>query len=214
MGPSATVPVCAARRMAMHATRVKFDAPDAVVVLGSALRTLFRAWPSPRPGFLCVGTDRLTGDSFGPLVGSILAGLGLEAAVAGTLAYPVHAEKVGTQARDLVEKGCRPLVAVDACVGSEPGVLEVSRGTLRPRFGDLPAVGDICLKGTVLAQPQKRSVLSGLGSVRLWLVLRMACVAALAVAHALDAPGRPAAPPGGTFALLPLPCEEPVGSKR
>lgn len=195
----------------MHATRVRFDAPGAAAVLGSALRTLFRAWPSPRPGFLCIGTDRLTGDSFGPLVGSILAGLGLDVPVAGTLACPVHAEHIAARARELAERGCRPLVAVDACVGSEPGVLEVARDALRPRFGDLPAVGDICLKGTVLAHPRKKSVLSGLGSVRLWLVLRMACVAALAVAHALDAPGCPAAPPGHAIALLPLPCKEPAG---
>lgn len=194
--------------------RVRFDAPGAMTALGSALRTLFRAWPSPRPGFLCIGTDRLTGDSFGPLVGSILAGLGLDVPVVGTLACPVHAANLAARARELAERGCRPLVAVDACVGSEPGVLEVARDALRPRFGGLAAVGDICLKGTVLVHPCKKSVLSGLGSVRLWLVLRMACVAALAVAHALDAPGRPAASPGGMFALLPLPCEEPAGSKR
>jgi putative sporulation protein YyaC len=200
--------------MPMHATRVRFDAPGAAAVLGSALRALFRAWPSPRPGFLCIGTDRLTGDSFGPLVGSILAGLGLDVPVAGTLACPVHAENLAARARELAERGCRPLVAVDACVGSEPGVLEVAWDALRPRFGDLPAVGEICLKGTVLVPPQKKSVLSGLGSVRLWLVLRMACVAALAVAHALDAPGSPAAPLGQAFALLPLPCEEPAGSRR
>ena len=42
--------------------------------------------------FLCIGTDRATGDALGPLVGSYLLKNGLEN-VYGTVDEPVHAEK-------------------------------------------------------------------------------------------------------------------------
>ena len=41
--------------------------------------------------FLCIGTDRATGDCLGPLVGSRLKSLSPSTAVYGTLETPVHA---------------------------------------------------------------------------------------------------------------------------
>ena len=43
--------------------------------------------------FLCIGTDRATGDALGPLVGSYLLKNGLEN-VYGTVDEPVHAENL------------------------------------------------------------------------------------------------------------------------
>ena len=42
--------------------------------------------------FLCIGTDRSTGDSLGPLIGSRLEAEGIgNVVVIGTLEHPVHA---------------------------------------------------------------------------------------------------------------------------
>ena len=50
--------------------------------------------------FLCIGTDRSTGDSLGPLVGHMLRSRRLKgAAVIGTLDKPVHAMNLDLYAR-------------------------------------------------------------------------------------------------------------------
>lgn len=128
--------------------------------------------------FLCIGSDRSTGDSLGPLVGYKLerrrevmqaesaamgAGNGLiypdEAdfggPLFGTLERPVHAinleetmERIRTEYRDHV------VVAIDASIGRHEhvGYITVGLGSLRPGLGvrkNLGAVGDIFITGIV-----------------------------------------------------------------
>ena len=72
---------------------------EAPFLLGQYLNTLLFEYETD-PVFLCIGSDRVTGDALGPLVGSRLAQYeahppcgskktGIE--VYGTLALPVHA---------------------------------------------------------------------------------------------------------------------------
>jgi len=66
--------------------------------------------------YLCIGTDRATGDCLGPLVGSRLQNYLPNAEVYGTLQQPVHAVNLEQVMSDLTRKHADPLViAIDAC---------------------------------------------------------------------------------------------------
>lgn len=129
--------------------------------------------------FLCIGTDRSTGDSLGPLIGHKLRGRRLRrASVIGTLDKPVHAMNL-----DLYAKYIRfhypdyVVVAIDASVGSADhvGYATLGRGALQPGLGvskELEAVGDISITGIVGGAGSRDPVL--LQSVRLSMVMRMA----------------------------------------
>ncbi len=111
--------------------------------------------------FLCIGSDRSTGDSLGPLVGYKLEsnlgtqGFGCEPQLFGTLRQPVHAinleetmHRIRTEYRDHV------VVAIDASIGRHEhvGYITVGLGSLKPGLGvrkNLGAVGDIFITGIV-----------------------------------------------------------------
>ncbi len=110
-----------------------------------------------KPVFLCIGSDRVTGDSLGPLVGSFLTKKHPAAAVVGTLDLPVHALNLNEHLRYIRENfPLHPVVAIDASLGarSRQGYLTVGRGSLRPGAGvhkTLDAAGDIFITGIVAA---------------------------------------------------------------
>lgn len=106
----------------------------------------------------CIGTDRSTGDSLGPLIGHKLKRAGLKdrrITVVGTLDSPVHAMNL-EQAIFMVQH-CYPdhvIVAVDASVGQTEhvGCITLGKGALRPGLGvckELQEVGDIFITGIV-----------------------------------------------------------------
>lgn len=103
---------------------------------------------------VCIGTDRSTGDSFGPLVGMRLQGAGLKN-VYGTLHEPVHAMNlVETLEKIHATHSGAWILAVDACLGraSSIGTFKVEEGSLQPGAAmkkDLPAVGDANITGIV-----------------------------------------------------------------
>ena len=79
--------------------------------------------------FLCIGSDRSTGDSLGPLVGYKLEKRGEQARLMGTLKQPVHAinleeavSRIGAEYRDSV------VVAVDASIGRHEHVGYITLG--------------------------------------------------------------------------------------
>lgn len=122
----------------------------------TTFETLLQA--SPKFGkelvFLCIGSDRVTGDSLGPFIGHALATyhhLGIK--VYGTLEYPVHAlnleetwEYISYAHPDAL------IVAIDASLGSKKhlGYITLGTGPLYPGAGvrkNLRAVGDIFITG-------------------------------------------------------------------
>jgi putative sporulation protein YyaC len=105
---------------------------------------------------MCIGTDRSTGDSLGPLVGDMLSKRNLRNIhVFGTLENPVHArnlEETVTKANRIFPGAY--IVAVDASLGSlnHVGSISVGRGPIKPGAGlkkDLPAVGNMHITGVV-----------------------------------------------------------------
>ena len=129
--------------------------------------------------FLCIGTDRSTGDSLGPLIGYKLRHMKRSCAAGfGTLERPVHAINLAEYAR--IIKNCYHdclVVAVDASVGNREhvGYLTLGKGALRPGLGvskELGAVGDIFITGIVGGCSSYDPLM--LQSVRLSVVMRMA----------------------------------------
>lgn len=104
--------------------------------------------------FLCIGSDRSTGDSLGPLTGYMLEKNHFPF-VMGTLKDPVHAVNL-EEAVTRLNTDCRDhvVVAVDASVGQKEhiGCITLGKGAIKPGLGvkkDLVAVGDIFITGIV-----------------------------------------------------------------
>ena len=143
---------------------------------------------------LCIGTDRSTGDSLGPLIGYKLKEQrvrGIE--IVGTLERPVHAMNLEqSMAMVRLKFPNHVIVAVDASVGSleHVGCITLGKGALRPGLGvckDLQAVGDIFITGIVGGYGNYDPLM--LQSVRLSVVMRMAdyiCDAVFFVEHFLE----------------------------
>lgn len=129
--------------------------------------------------FLCIGTDRSTGDSLGPLIGYKLSRMRIaDAAVFGTLDCPVHAMNLEDYV-GLLRRYHRNdvIVAVDASVGNQEhiGYITLGKGTLKPGLGvskNLRAVGDIFITGIVGSCGNYDPIM--LQSVRLSIVMRLA----------------------------------------
>lgn len=105
---------------------------------------------------LCIGTDRVTGDSLGPLIGYKLKNrINKKAIVFGTLDEPIHAKNISDTIANIYNNYLNPLViAIDACLGKidHVGYITVSKGVIRPGAGvnkHLPPVGDIAITGIV-----------------------------------------------------------------
>ena len=108
-----------------------------------------------RPVFLCIGSDKVRGDSLGPLIGSLLQKKAEKLCVFGTLDFPVHALNLADVTEYIYQTyPDRPLVAIDASLGTREHVkyLTLGRGGLNPGAGvrkALGTVGDIFLTGIV-----------------------------------------------------------------
>lgn len=111
--------------------------------------------------FLCIGSDRVTGDCLGPYIGyQLLDRLDINMRthgiyVYGTLKDPVHALNLARVARQI--KTLHPdglVIAVDASLGQKKhlGYVTIASGALYPGAGvqkELPPVGDIHITGIV-----------------------------------------------------------------
>ncbi|MBA9028070.1 MULTISPECIES: spore protease YyaC [Bacillaceae] len=129
---------------------------------------------------VCIGTDRSTGDSLGPLVGTLL----LEKTspspffVYGTLEEPIHAMNLTEQLAIIKTKHDNPfIIGIDACLGRSKsiGIVQVGEGPVKPGAGvnkDLPAVGDAHITGIVNVSGFMEFMV--LQNTRLSLVLKMA----------------------------------------
>lgn len=106
--------------------------------------------------FLCIGSDRMTGDCLGPYIGQKLSSYEWNGIfVYGTLSDPVHAlnlEKICTHIRQRHPKAL--VIAIDACLGEKKhlGYVTIGNGALHPGAGvrkKLSPVGDIYITGIV-----------------------------------------------------------------
>lgn len=143
---------------------------------------------------LCIGTDRVTGDSLGPLIGYKLSQMSLEHVfVYGTLEEPVHAQNLSdTISRIHLLHPDTPIIAIDASLGSKKhlGYVTLGKGPLMPGAGvnkELPAIGDIFITGIVNTSGVLEHML--LQTTRLSVVMNIAdCIASAIYTAYLDRP--------------------------
>lgn len=106
--------------------------------------------------FICIGTDRSTGDSLGPLSGykmRYIKSTGVH--VFGDLDNPVHAKNLDFTVKKVYDQFQNPyVVAIDACLGKldHVGYITVGDGPLKPGLGvkkELSPVGNAHITGVV-----------------------------------------------------------------
>lgn len=172
--------------------RVHMDDP---LVLTRITDTLCGHFAQMNPGWLnptlvvCIGTDRSTGDSLGPLVGTRLHKLRSNLfEIYGTLEAPVHASNL-VETMEKFKKYPSPFIlAVDACLGrlDSVGYISIGRGPLRPGAGvskELPPVGDMNISGIVNVGGYMEFMV--LQNTRLSLVMKMADLIASSIYYAI-----------------------------
>lgn len=106
--------------------------------------------------FVCIGTDRSTGDSLGPLIGHKISGLKAKGLyIFGNLEHPVHAKNLDEVMKRITRECEDPfIIAIDACLGSmeHVGYIGIGDGPIRPGSGvnkELTPVGDMFVTGIV-----------------------------------------------------------------
>ncbi len=162
-------------------SRIHIDQPNAVSIFQANLG-LFLTHLYDRSSdliILCIGTDRSTGDSLGPLTGSKLQQLDLRPAhVYGTLDEPVHAVNLQEIIQQIEADHANPfIIALDACLGrtESVGYVSIKEGPLQPGTGvnkNLPAVGNLHVIGIVNVGGFMEYMV--LQNTRLSLVMKMA----------------------------------------
>lgn len=107
--------------------------------------------------FLCIGTDRSTGDSLGPWVGTMLLERGF-VRVIGTLENPCDADQLPKLVPRL--EGLGTIIAIDACLGrpENVGAYLIKNGPLIPAQSvgrGFAAIGEYSIAGIVNAVSPK-----------------------------------------------------------
>jgi putative sporulation protein YyaC len=138
--------------------------------------------------FLCIGTDRSTGDSMGPLVGDKLKFLVRDKIyLYGNLEYPVHAKNLCEVLDEIKLQYSNPyIIAIDACLGSiqNVGKVFIEKKALTPGAAmnkDLPAVGDLSITGIVNVSGALEFMV--LQNTRLHVVMMLADVISKGIYH-------------------------------
>ena len=106
--------------------------------------------------FVCIGSDRSTGDSLGPLVGHKLKYFSKNNIyVYGTLETPIHAKNMVSKLAEINYIFKNPyIVAIDSCLGSlnNIGNIFIQKKPLMPGSAlnkQLPAIGEMSITGIV-----------------------------------------------------------------
>lgn len=156
--------------------------------------------------FLCIGSDRATGDSLGPLVGQLLSDslpasqnlfcyirhtllYNQKAAVYGTLHQTVHAGNLTNTLAKIYNRYKNPyIIAIDASLGipEHIGYVTLGNGSLRPGIGVshvLPEAGDMHITGIVNHSSQNNHYT--LQTTKLFTVVQLATFIADGILDAL-----------------------------
>lgn len=160
--------------------RISHEETNSAEKLAAELKNILPAGIGCRPiVFVCIGTDRSTGDSLGPLVGTLLEEKSISSFhVYGTLEDPIHAVNLEEKLNEIKKKHFNPfIIGIDACLGrlKSVGVIQIGDGPVKPGAGvnkDLPEVGDMHITGIVNVSGFMEFFV--LQNTRLNLVLKMA----------------------------------------
>lgn len=128
---------------------------------------------------VCIGTDRSTGDSLGPLTGTLLSDRKTNNfTVYGTLQDPIHAVNLQEKLDEINKKHNNPfIIAIDACLGKlkSIGSISTAKGPIKPGTAlnkKLPDVGDVHISAVVNVSGYMEYLV--LQNTRLHIVMNMA----------------------------------------
>ncbi|MGE8204785.1 spore protease YyaC [Heyndrickxia sp. NPDC080065] len=136
--------------------KIPYDELMAKDIISSQVLTMLPLKKNRPIVIVCIGTDRSTGDSLGPLTGTFLQEKGPNTfTIYGTLDDPIHAVNLEEKLNMIYEIHGNPFViAIDACLGKlkSVGNIQIMDGPVKPGAGvkkDLPSVGDMHITGIV-----------------------------------------------------------------
>jgi putative sporulation protein YyaC len=158
--------------------RIHYEDHDAIQLVSNSLLELLPKLYFKPIVIVCIGTDRSTGDSLGPLIGTSVKKDLTHFHVYGTIKDPVHAVNLEETLDYIKEHHRNPfIIAIDACLGrlKSVGFMEIAKGSIKPGAGvnkELPAVGDIHITGIVNISGYMEFLV--LQNTRLHLVMSMA----------------------------------------
>ena len=172
-----------------------FDTTNSYAADGVAGALRIMTECNQKPVILCIGSDITSGDSLGPLVGTLLQEKGFgEGYLYGTLARPITAKEV-VYMRDYLAKvhPGRKVIAVDAAVGrtEEVGLVKLQADGLYPGIGvgkRMTKLGDYSVMGIVA--PKTKTPYQALGATRLNLVYRLAAAISEGIHQFISRDGR------------------------
>jgi len=142
--------------------------------------------------FLCIGSDRATGDCLGPIIGYKLSKYINQPNIHiyGTLEHPVHAKNLKDTVTMINQKHDNAfIIAIDASLGKSDhiGYITLGEGPLKPGAGvdkDLPEVGNLFITGIVNFSGMLDHML--LQTTRLNVVMSMADQICLAISYCIN----------------------------
>ncbi|ADI27514.1 spore protease YyaC [Geobacillus sp. G4] len=160
---------------------ILYSDPLAPLLIRNELFSLLPAHIS-RLTVVCIGSNRINGDSLGPFVGTLLENAYPDhLTVIGTLRQPVDATNIRRVSEQLQNEHGAYVVAIDSIVGPQPFVhtIAIRPGALSPGTAlgkSLPSIGDISMMGVVM---EDTADMSALPYTNLHIVYQMAKVIAL-----------------------------------
>ena len=144
--------------------------------------------------FVCIGSDRATGDSLGPIIGHMLGQKvqNNNVKIYGNLNKPVHAANIwDIMDRVYSENRGSLIIAIDAALSKQAdrvGIVNIGVGSVNPgAFAEkkLPAVGHIYMTGVVNWAGRLNDI-ETLQSTRLGFVMEMADIMASGIGLAIE----------------------------
>ena len=155
----------------------------AALLLSIRLKSIINTKKKPNQEIiiLCIGSDRSTGDSLGPLIGyKLKKAPQCGFYIYGDLMHPVHAGNLQLYIDKINETFVDPfIIAIDAYLGREEhiGLITLGEGPLKPGLGvkkKLPEVGAVHITGIVNSSSNSNH--SILQTTRLYLIIQLADV--------------------------------------
>ncbi|MDQ0151113.1 spore protease YyaC [Eubacterium multiforme] len=142
--------------------------------------------------FLCIGSDRSTGDALGPLVGNNLKSFkNKRIYIYGSLYNPIHSQNLNNTINKINNNFNNPyIVAIDASLGSlkNVGKIFIQNKPLKPGLAlnkDLPPIGDLSITGIVNITTKNFEFVV-LQNTRLYLVNSLAQNISNGISHAIN----------------------------
>ncbi|MFC4321700.1 spore protease YyaC [Litchfieldia salsa] len=161
-------------------TRISYESEEADKEIARKVSSMLPSNNQPVI-IICIGTDRSTGDSLGPLIGTKLSEKRLsQFHVYGTLDDPIHAVNLEDK-MNLIKQTYRDpfIIGIDACLGrlKSVGIISIADGPVKPGAGvnkSLTPVGNMHITGIVNVSGFMEFFV--LQNTRLSLVMKMADV--------------------------------------